>query len=132
MDFKFAHLAETTITDTTNKLSIVGIFSDVNLSELPGMFGHMVLVVGLTVSDADAGHHREFLVVLRDPEGRMMREFKGAFDVPSHLTSTRGIHLSVGFDNLVFNEPGPHTFEVYVEGDLKETVPMEVKRVAAG
>jgi hypothetical protein len=120
---KLAVLCDYALTSQDGKLSILGIFSQMNLAQIPGASPPFFVVVVLTL---DRG---KFPVRfgLSDPSGQsVLPEEPPPFDVQVEMPGT-DTNLVLQFNNLPLNRPGIYQIQMFLEGRLIHSIPLSVQ-----
>jgi hypothetical protein len=112
------------------KLNLLGIFDTIYASGFPTTHGHMQLVMRLEADAAEAGTTHEVEVQLVARDGRVLFRLPGATTVargePGESVRTDSI---VNLANLAFESPGRYAFNVLIDGQLAERVPLRVEGI---
>jgi hypothetical protein len=111
-----AVLADHALVDQQGKLSAIGIWRHVTLSEFPGVHQRAHLVLLLTGRRDEVGEHRVSLS-LRDPDGELTLEHNGALQMaepPAGITEVEAPGIIVL--DLPIQRPGRHAIVVAIDG----------------
>jgi hypothetical protein len=120
---KLAVLCDYALTSQDGKLSVLGIFSQMNLGQVPGASPPFFVVVVLTL---DRG---KFPVRfgLADPSGQpVLPEEPPPFDVQVDMPGT-DTNLVLQFNNLPLNRPGIYQIQMFLAGRLIHSIPLSVQ-----
>lgn len=115
------------------KLSILGIFDQVNANSFPARHARMYLVLRFDVHPSEFGTKQKVDVQLVDEDGKKVLEMKGeltpdpgpAAQVPPGVT----VHLPLlmEFKKLVFQKAGRYAFNVLINGSFVTSVSLTLK-----
>lgn len=133
MEVDLALLADAATIDGSGKLNILGVFDRLTTANFPAQHPRMVLILRFSAGVQEIGRH-EVAISLRTPGGDEVVRVDGEM----HLGPGRG---SVGgrvqlphilhFDGLVFPDAGQYAFDVRVDGEHHESVPLTVVGTSA-
>ncbi|MCH8275710.1 MAG: hypothetical protein IH851_13075 [Armatimonadetes bacterium] len=126
MKLKFAHICDSTILSKENKLSVIGIFSEINAQRFPMVHGHFDLALCLEFEEEDAGKQETVEICLRDPEAKPLRTVNGKINVPPQITPGQKVQLVLAFDLVTFTSPGMHQMDVSIGGQRIEAWPLNL------
>ncbi len=110
--------------DTQGKLSVIGIWRQVMLSQFPGVHPRATLVVVLRGGRTEVGKHRVAFRLV-DAEDTVLLEHSGEMqftEPPAGITEVEAPGIVV-FD-LPFQQPGSHAIVVQIDGDEAARVPL--------
>jgi hypothetical protein len=122
---KAALLCDYALTSDDGKLSLVGVFSNINFPSLPNAYARFFVVLILTL---EAGDHALRLGIL-DPSGQQMLPDPPQVDVRVEVPGA-DTNLVVDFNNLPFNRAGIYQVQLYLEGRLLHTMPLNIQSAA--
>jgi hypothetical protein len=125
-EVKLAVLCDYALTSQDGKLSILGIFSQMNLGQLPGVSPPFFVVVVLTL---DRGTFPVRFGIVDPSGGSVLPEEPPPFDVQVDMPGT-DTNLVLQFNNLPLSRPGIYQMQVFLEGRLIYSLPLSVQ--AAG
>lgn len=124
---KLGLLCDYALRSQDGKLSIIGIFSQINVAEIPGSSPPFFVVISLNL---DAGTHDvEFGVV--DPMGQQVLAEPPRFDVEVEVAGA-DTDLLLQFNGLPLARPGIYQVQLFVDGMLVHSVPVNVQSASAG
>jgi hypothetical protein len=122
-EVKLGVLCDYALTSQDGKLSILGIFSQMNLGQLPGVSPPFFVVVVLTL---DRGVFPVRFAII-DPRGEsILPEEPPPFDVQVDMPGT-DTNLVLQFNNLPLGRPGIYQIQVFLEGRLVHSIPLSVQ-----
>ena len=123
---KLAVLCDYAITGQDGKLSAIGMWSNINFPSLPNPWPRFFVVIVLVL---DRGTHDVKLGVV-DPIGQqILPDPVGdpiTVDVPGSETN-----LVIEFNNLLFNRPGIHQVQLFLNQRLLHAIPMNIQAVSS-
>lgn len=101
-----------------NKLSIIGIFKNIRLGKIPGIYLKCVLVGGFTVLTKTA-RSLDIDVRLIGPDGQPVAAPVPPFSLPpaGERTAAGDVNFTLELGNLKFEKEGDYKFEVKVGGE---------------
>jgi hypothetical protein len=117
-----ALLCDYALTSEDGKLSVVGIFGNINLATIPGTYPRFFVVIIVAL---DAGSHAVRVGIV-DPMGQQMLPDQPLASVDVDVSGTER-NLVVDLQNLLFNHAGIHQVQLYVAGRLIHSVPLTVQ-----
>lgn len=115
------------------KATVVGVFTVLNVGQLPATHPRMHLLIGFDQEPDDTGRHRTFRVLWNDPDRRNAVQV-GHGSIAVSAPVTEGIARSViaaPVENLALQTAGPHCFTVELDGQPPYEIPVYVRRVPA-
>lgn len=119
---KAAFVCDYALTSVDGKLSALGIFSHMPMQTLPGSWPRFFVVMILLL---DRGTHSISLGIT-DPMGQPLlpEPARGEVqvDVPGAETN-----LVIDFNNVLFQHPGIHQVQLFLEGMLLQSIPVNVQ-----
>ncbi|MGE3857943.1 MAG: hypothetical protein AB7G21_13380 [Dehalococcoidia bacterium] len=134
MRVEYAFLCDAA-TEHGGKVNALGIGIDhLGVSTLPATHPRLSLVAHLRFEEAEDGADAvvPFVVKMVDADGRdVIPPVEGRFQVQAAPgRRLEGANLLVDLVNLQFTGTGPHEVQLWSEGDVIATLPIEVWRVA--
>ena len=123
---KAALLCDYALTSDEGKLSIMGIFSNINFPSLPNAYSRFFVVIILAL---DSGTHQVRLGIV-EPGGGQMLPDPPTVDVQVEVPGA-DTNLVIDFNNLPFNRPGIYQVQLFLEGLLIHSIPLSVQTAAA-
>ncbi len=117
------------VTQRGGKLVICGIFDRITLGDLDSVHPHMSLALKL-VRDAGEGPKHHLTVRLVDPDGvDVITPMEGDVEVEGEAASEAAVNLILDLNLVKFGSHGPHSFDIFVDGNLERQVPLTVEQV---
>lgn len=134
MEVTVAVLADYANVSKDGKLNIMGIFQEINASELPFQLPQMYLVLSFTAGPAEFGSVRDVRVVLLHSDGQEVFSLEAEMQVPNAARPGRRAYINetIGLAGVPFQQAGDYAFSVLVGDDEKATVPLYVNDVNKG
>ena len=131
MFVKFAVLADYAIISREGKLSVLGIFDQVNLPEIPGVMPTpMYLVVSLEGESSEMGSSFNLELLLWDEDGTRLFENQSDFTFKQVQPGMHPTHNTlIALHGLRFSREGDHSLVVSVGGEERRRVPIRVNRI---
>jgi hypothetical protein len=114
--------------DAAGKLNVLGAFNQIFFNSLPGKHQLMYLVIRLVAELGETEQERQLKVVLWDEDGI---EKWSTPDIPFKVKATKSGKLSehnaiIGLQGMEFDKLGTFSFKVYVNGDSKGDIPIDI------
>lgn len=103
-------------------LNVVGVFNQVFSPTFPVMLPNLALSAVIHGARSEGGSEHEVEIVLLDQRRNPVADtpVKVKFNFPEAHTVPEGIPLrhtlTLNAANIVFSEPGPYAFEIYIDG----------------
>lgn len=131
MNIDFAVVCDYALIDQYGKLSVMGIFQHIWVSQFPTVHPRLHLVIRLRGRRTEVGEHA-LTIRLADDEGGEVLSGNGTvtFNEPPAGVTEIEAGAILAFDTP-FQKPGRYTFMIRVDDDLETTVPMTVSASAA-
>ncbi|GAC1325286.1 MAG: hypothetical protein NVSMB22_15020 [Chloroflexota bacterium] len=123
---KAGFICDYALTSDDGKLSAVGIFSNINFPTLPNAYPRFFVVIILNL---DAGSHPVSLGIV-DPVGQLLLDEQPSVEVEVALPGA-DTNLVIDFNNLPFNQPGIHQVQLFLDGLLIHSIPLNVQILSA-
>jgi hypothetical protein len=115
------------VTQRGGKLIVCGIFDRVTLADLEAVHPHMALALKL-VSEPGEGPVHQLAVRLVDPDGvDVVAPMEGKVEVDGESETEISVNLILDLNLVKFNAHGPHSFDVFLDGELERQVPLTVE-----
>ncbi|MGH2441547.1 MAG: DUF6941 family protein [Chloroflexota bacterium] len=122
---KAAMLCDYALTADDGKLSVMGLFGNINFPTLPNAYPRFFVVI---VASFGPGDHAIQLGIL-DPTGQQVLPEQPTVSV--HVDGPGAdTNLVVDFNNLPFTRAGIHQVQLYFEGRLLHSIPLNVQSAA--
>jgi hypothetical protein len=123
---RLAVLCDHAIVGQDGKVSLVGIFRNISVSDLPAQHPRMFVVAVLGL---DAGAHA-VAVRPRDPEGRPAIQHPPEMTVHSSGAG-QDVNVIVELNNMSFTSYGEHRFDLDVDGRTVGSLPVSITQMPA-
>jgi hypothetical protein len=120
-EVRLAALCDHALVGQDGKVSVLGIFRNISVSDLPAQHPRMFVVAVLGL---DAGAH-SVVVRLRDPEGRPAMQNAPEMTVQSS-GAMQDVNVIVELNNLSFSSYGVYEFDLEVDGDTVESLAVSI------
>ncbi|MGH2378960.1 MAG: DUF6941 family protein [Candidatus Limnocylindria bacterium] len=124
-EIRIAALCDHALVGQDGKVSLLGIFRNISVSQLPAQHPRMYVVAVLSL---DPGPH-EVAVRLMRPDGN-----PAMADVPRISVQASGgqdVNVIVELNNLSFQGYGTHRFDLEVDGKPVGSLPVAISQMAA-
>jgi hypothetical protein len=130
MDVTLAVLADYATVSQDGKLSVMGIFQEVNPPVLPFALPQMYLVVSFAAGPAEFGSVKNIKIALLDDDGNEILGLEGQAPVPRPPRPGSRAYMNqvIGLNGTTFERPGDYAFAILVSGETKATVPLYVNK----
>ncbi len=119
---KAALLCDYALTSEDGKLSVIGIFGNINFPTLPNAYPRFFVVMVVML---DAGTHPVRLGIV-DPSGQQMLPDPPSVEVKVELAGA-DTNLVIDFNNLPFQRAGIHQVQLYLHDRLTHSIPLSVQ-----
>jgi hypothetical protein len=118
------------VTQRGGKLIVCGIFDRITLADAAGVHPHMALALKLIADPGEEPTHH-LSVRLVDPDGvDVVSAMEGDVEVKSEGTAEGSVNLILDLNLVKFSARGPHSFDIFLDGDLQRQVPLTVEQLA--
>jgi hypothetical protein len=128
VDVTLAVLADYAVVSQDGKLSVMGIFQEVNPPVLPFALPQMYLVVSFAAGPAEFDTVKDIKIALLDNDGNEMLALEGQVPVPRPPRPGSRAYMNqiIGLHGVTFERPGDYGFAILVGGETKETLSLHV------
>lgn len=123
---RLAVLCDHALVGQDGKVSVLGIFRNISVSDLPAQHPRMFVVAVLGL---DAGPHA-VVVQLRGPDGRPAMQHAPEMTVHSSGDS-QDVNVIVELNNLNFASYGEYRFDLDVDGHTTESLAVSIVQMGA-
>lgn len=120
---RVAALCDHALVGQDGKLSMLGIFRNINVSGLPAQHPRMYLVAVLGL---EAGSHEVTVRLVRPDGGAAMSESPRT---TVHAVAGQDVNVIVELNNLNFGVYGTHRFDVDVDGSTVGSLPVVITQM---
>ena len=115
-----------------DKLNVLGIFEDLNVSRLPCAVPHMALALSMRAAPHDRGKPFDVKIFFLDPDGKKLFEIASILRITSNLQILEPVApLALNLFNVTLAKTGVHCFQVRVDGNIKGSIKLNVHLSAA-
>jgi len=125
-EIRLAVLCDHALVGQDGKVSVLGIFRNISVSDLPAQHPRMFVVAVLGL---DAGPHA-VVVQLRGPDGRPAMQHAPEMTVHSSGDS-QDVNVIVELNNLSFASYGEYRFDLDVDGHTTESLAVSIVQMGA-
>ena len=125
-EVRLAVLCDHALVGQDGKVSVLGIFRNISVSDLPAQHPRMFVVAVLGL---DPGAHT-VVVRLRDPEGRPGMQHAPEMTVQSS-GDAQDVNVIVELNNLSFTSYGTHRFDLDVDGRTVGSLAVTIMKMGA-
>jgi hypothetical protein len=117
-------------TDDNGKLNLLGSFDTIYARELPAIHPQCAVALRVTFFSADEGNHKLRLNFI-DADGRSIMP---GIDIPVTVALPEDMHFGtrnfiVNIQQLKFEQPGPFSVDISLDGQSQAGIPLLVKHV---
>lgn len=120
-------LCDYALTGMDQRLSLIGIFNNINFPGLPAAYPQFFVVFVLNL---DRGEHQVHLGIV-NPTGQQMLPDAEPVDVEVEVPGAE-TNLVIGFNNIQFDRPGIYQVQLFIAGRLVHSIPLNVQAVGPG
>ena len=124
-EVRLAALCDHALVGQDGKLSMLGIFRNISVSQLPAQHPRMYLVAVLGL---DPGAHDVVVRLTRPDGGAVMPE---APRISVHAVPGQDVNVIVELNNLGFTSYGTHRFDLDVDGSTVGSLPVGISQLPA-
>ncbi len=134
MELAFAHLADYASVSREGKLSVMGIFENINVPELPYTHPQMFLAFRIVLNYAEVGNEIPLKIECVDADGNKVFQANAKFQVAAAKGAKpkRGdkpaLNQILAINGVKFTRAGNHDVNIWVSGQLMAQIDFEVKR----
>lgn len=124
MEVSLAVLADYAIISNDQKLSILGIFTNVNGLQAPGPFPNSYIVVCVELTAAEAGREHKIEIRCMDEDGARVFDVEGKFkaeNVPPGKPLRANQIMQLG-PQITLPRFGDYSISIFFNNDLKKTI----------
>lgn len=134
MRLTFGVTADYANTTADGKLNILGVFTEVNLAQIPGELPHMFLILSFEVAVEESGRIVPLRVTLLDESGDEVVGLEGRVAIPQEHRRAGAATLNqiIGLSGIQFQRPGWHEFAVAADQQRLGTVGIHVNVIEGG
>jgi len=126
MKIDFAVVCDYAVIDQYGKLSVLGIFQHIWVSQFPTVHPRLHLVLRLKGTRTEIGQHH-IAIRLTDDTGKEIINGEGTVTFAEPPAGVLEIEAgAVLVFDVPFEHPGRHQFEITVDTDVRATVPVTV------
>ena len=122
-EVRIAALCDHALVGQDGKLSMVGIFRNISVSQLPAQHPRMYLVAVLGL---DPGQHSVVVRLVKPDGGAAMGE---APRIAVHAVPGQDVNVIVELNNLGFTSYGTHRFDLEVDGSTVGSLPVAISKI---
>jgi hypothetical protein len=113
-----------------DKLNVMGIFSTIHATTFPARQQSMYIVIKLGADLGEYGQNRNLTVKFMDADGKLLHQVSLPFSIPTARGGVRpDINFVLGFNDIVFPQPGRYQFSVLVDKDVKGSLSLLVDQI---
>lgn len=124
-EIRMAALCDHALVGQDGKLSVLGIFRNISVSQLPAQHPRMYLVAVLGL---EPGAHTVVVHLVKPDGAPAMAE---APRIAVHASAGQDVNVIVELNNLGFTTYGVHHFELEVDGASVGTLPVAISQITA-
>lgn len=124
---KVALLCDYALTGMDQRLSLIGIFNNINFPSLPAAYPQFFVVFVLNLERAE---HEVHLGIV-NPTGQQMLPDAEPVNVDVEVPGAE-TNLVIGFNNIQFDRPGIYQVQLFVNGRLAHSIPLNVQAIGNG
>ena len=124
-EIRLAALCDHALVGQDGKVSLLGIFRNISVSQLPAQHPRMFLVAILGL---EAGQHSVVVRLLR-PDGQ--QAMPNPPEISVHATAGQDVNVIVELNNMSFTTYGMHRFQLAVDGDPIGDLPVSIVQMQA-
>jgi hypothetical protein len=128
MRVTFAHLCDYATVSKEGKLSVLGIFSTISVSQIPARHAQMFLAFELELEPLELNHDFNIEIRCRDADGGPVFAIQGTMNLEGQAKPGQKprIGQTVQLTNTEFRRPGDYDVTIQISGRVEATVPFSV------
>jgi hypothetical protein len=128
MDVTLAVLCDYATVSQEGKVSVLGIFDQVNPPSLPATIPQMFVVAIYSASPVEAGSQKQIRLVLVDADGGEVLQVEQVATVPPARRPGLPIVVNhvIGLAGVQFGRAVDHSFHILIGGEEKARIPLYV------
>jgi hypothetical protein len=133
MKINFLHVSDYALVDRTGKLSVMGIFQQIAVHQLPVVHPSLAVAFETRATGSEVGITTPLRLEIVDPDGRKLFQVEGELNNQGHPSPANVILAShvVGINGLRFQTLGPHAVNIFLAGQLAISTPIDVISIDA-
>jgi len=117
------------VTQRGGKLIVCGIFDRITLGDVDAVHPHMALALRLVSEPGEEDAH-QLSVRLVDPDGvDVVPVMEGDVEVKGESDGDASVNLILDLNLVKFRTAGPHSFDIFLDGELARQVPLAVEHL---
>lgn len=130
MHVQFVALCDQVILSVDGKPSLIGIFNDIQVQQLPVRLPRASLAARILFTPEEAGRKHKVEVVITDPSGTEIGRPGGEVELPPPPPGldTVAVDLPLQFDGFELTAMGRYTFLLHVDGSPAAAVQLAVRQ----
>jgi len=130
MDVRLATVCDYAMVSQEGKLSLLGMFDQINPPKLPFVFPQLFLVTVFEAPSVEAGSTKEVRFILDGEDGDPVLTIDQLVHVPQAPVRGQPIVMNnvLGLGGIEFRQPGAYAFHILVGGDERARVPLKVNK----
>lgn len=121
---KVGLLCDYALTGMDQRLSLIGLFNNINFPSLPAAYPQFFVVFVLNL---DRAQHEVHLGIV-NPTGQQMLPDAEPVSVDVEVPGAE-TNLVIGFNNIQFDRPGIYQVQLFVNARLVHSIPLNVQAV---
>lgn len=116
--------------DNSGKLTVVGTFDGINSKQFPFVQANFSVSCRLRFSEKETGVH-DMLLRFTDSNGdELIKPIEGQMSIAKPRNGQySAVNLVFNFNQLKFEKPGRHSFELYIDGEWASGLPLFINQV---
>lgn len=131
MDVPIALLADTALTAADGKLSVIGIFGQINARQFPAVHPQCSIVLQFRASPGERGQIKRVQIRFMDADS-VLAELASEFRVPDAFpdpTAPFLVNQILQIQGLLLPHAGPYAFHVLVNEEEKSVIRLDVAQL---
>lgn len=135
MKINFAHLCDYALISRDGKLSVMGLFDNINVAQLPAAHPTAFLAFEIGLHTAELGRPFALRIDCVDQDGRLLFQASANLHLAARegFTPTIGdkprVPQVIGIANLLLQRDGPHQINIWLAERLEHTLEFRVALV---
>jgi hypothetical protein len=131
---KFAHICDYALISAEGKLSMLGLFENLNAVQLPIQHALLYIVFGLDFSPSELkGSDVHVRISCLDEDGKELARQEAQFRIQGQPQAGERVVMPqvVPFVGITFNRDGRHNFAIWLNNQHQEDVGFRVQKAVA-
>ncbi|OPX85511.1 MAG: hypothetical protein A4E53_03505 [Pelotomaculum sp. PtaB.Bin104] len=126
LEVKNAFFCDAAIADSSGKVSVLGIFTNINAKQFPAKHPNMTLVAIIEGHRIEAGLHQIKIDIVDSDGHNIVKPIEGTFEIAPNRTTANFI---LSLQQTTFTKPGTYSADIAVDKRHLRSVTLNVVQV---